>query len=457
MSSSNISFLLLLSFAFLTTAHTADEWKSKSIYQIITDRFAPEPDTSPRYCHDLWKYCGGTFNGITSKLQYIKSLGYDAIWISPIPENFADQYHGYAATNFYKINRYFGTAADLSNLVSTANNLGIWVMLDVVANHVSPVENDTDFSAITPFNHASHYHPLCHVQDYSNQTEVEVCRIYNLPDLDQSNPFVRETLLDWIKNVIHYFQFSGIRIDTVPHVSASFWKEFTTSAGVFSTGEVFNGDYSYVGHYQNYMDSLLNYPLYFTLKNVFGKRETMWWFRLHYENMSTNFQNLDVMVNFIDNHDNPRFLFEFPCLSCYKSALAFVFFSQGIPTGYYGSEQLYNGGQDPENREPLWYSGYKWTEMSEFIMKLNYLRKEAELHLLEQNECFINDSGYVFSRGKYLFAFTNSEDHQVMEVFNHPFSEGQLVCNYFWNSDCVTVDEGKLTVVLERGEVKVFF
>ncbi|KAL0235497.1 hypothetical protein GEMRC1_002079 [Eukaryota sp. GEM-RC1] len=449
--------LVSLLFIIIVTAHTAREWQARSIYQIITDRFAVNPHTTPHKCTNLWNYCGGTFKGITSKLSYIKSLGYDAIWISPIPENYKDSYHGYATTNFYNINPFFGSQQDLRQLIASAHNLDIWVMLDVVANHVAPVEDDFDYSSIYPFNQTSHYHPVCQVVDYTNQTEVEVCRVFNLPDLDQSNPFVRAKLIDWVKSVVNYFKFDGIRIDTVPHVPFNFWKEYTSAAGVFSTGEVFNGNPEYVGHYQGAMDSLLNYPLYFTLKNVFGKGETMWWFRLHYEGIEKYFSDPNSLVNFIDNHDNPRFLSEFPSLSSYKAALSFVFFSTGIPVGYYGSEQLYDGGSDPENREPLWRSGYQWTEMSEFFLKLNKFRREARLFELEQEELYVDDEVYVFGRGNYVFAFTNSDEDQFRQVDNHPFDEGQVVCNYFWPSDCVEITDGQLPLVLEGGEVKVFF
>ena len=154
----------------------------------MTDRFA-RTDGSSADCGDLHKYCGGTFKGIENHLDYIKNLGFDAIWISPIPENYGNDYHGYAALNWNNVNPNFGTSADLKHLVDTAHSKGIWVMLDVVANHVAPI--DLDFSKVTPFNDASYYHSKCDINDFNNQWQVENCRLSNLPDLDQSNSFVR--------------------------------------------------------------------------------------------------------------------------------------------------------------------------------------------------------------------------------------------------------------------------
>jgi alpha-amylase len=162
-------------------AGSKDDWKSRTIYQLLTDRFW-RPDGSTQPCADISKYCGGTWQGIIDKLDYIKNMGFDAIWISPMLENYGNDYHGYAALNWSNPNPHFGTGADLKALVKAAHSKGIWVMLDVVANHVAYV--DLDFSLVTPFNDASYYHAKCQIGNWANQTEVENCRLANLPDLN---------------------------------------------------------------------------------------------------------------------------------------------------------------------------------------------------------------------------------------------------------------------------------
>ena len=95
---------------------SANDWKGKTIYQLLTDRFA-RTDKSTKECKDLWNYCGGSFQGIIDNLDYIAGMGFDAIWISPIPMNYPGGYHGYAATNWNAVNPHFGTDQDLKNLV----------------------------------------------------------------------------------------------------------------------------------------------------------------------------------------------------------------------------------------------------------------------------------------------------------------------------------------------------
>lgn len=125
---------------------------------MITDRFA-KTNGDKSGCGDFHGYCGGTWQGITNNLDYIKGLGFDAIWISPIVKNLAGGYHGYWATNWEDVNENFGSKQDLKNLVDAAHSKGIWVMVDVVANHVGPV--GMDFSQIYPLNQAEHYHNNC--------------------------------------------------------------------------------------------------------------------------------------------------------------------------------------------------------------------------------------------------------------------------------------------------------
>ena len=172
-------FVLLVASAL--SAHTKEEWKARAIYQLLTDRFATTDGSEPS-CN-LSQYCGGTFKGIINKLDYIKGMGFDAIWISPVVKNTEGSYHGYHLTDLYQINEHFGTADELKQLVTEAHKKGIWVMVDVVANHVGPV--GTDYSKINPFNSAEHYHDVCQITDWNNQEMVENCRLCDLPDLKQ--------------------------------------------------------------------------------------------------------------------------------------------------------------------------------------------------------------------------------------------------------------------------------
>lgn len=150
-----------------------DEWKTRVVYQLLTDRFA-RSDGGESGC-DLSNYCGGTFQGITNNLDYITSMGFNAIWISPVVENTDRGYHGYHMKNLYELNPHFGSEQDLKDLVDECHRRDVWVMVDVVANHAGMV--GTDYSKVYPFNDASHYHNPCDIEQddfIHNQWKVEV-------------------------------------------------------------------------------------------------------------------------------------------------------------------------------------------------------------------------------------------------------------------------------------------
>lgn len=122
---------------------------------MLTDRYQKNT-AGGSACTSLGNYCGGTFKGIQNGLDYIKGMGFDAIWISPVVDNLAGGYHGYWAKNWDAINSNFGSEADLKALVAAAHAKGMWVMVDVVANHSAPI--GTNYSQISPLNQAAHYH-----------------------------------------------------------------------------------------------------------------------------------------------------------------------------------------------------------------------------------------------------------------------------------------------------------
>lgn len=84
----------LLVFPQLSIGASPNEWQSRTIYQLLTDRFA-RSDGSTNNCNNLSGYCGGSFNGIINHLDYIQGMGFDSIWISPVITNTNGGYHGF--------------------------------------------------------------------------------------------------------------------------------------------------------------------------------------------------------------------------------------------------------------------------------------------------------------------------------------------------------------------------
>ena len=185
-----ISSILPLS---MSNHHKKDEWKSRSIYQLLTDRFSKDDNTETT-CADLSKYCGGTFNGIKKNLDYIVGMGFDAIWISPPLKNKEGSFHGYHNIDINSINEHFGTAEELKDLIKACHDKDIWVILDAVPNHMA---GELDISTFIPFNKEEYYHMnmpglKCDPWDDNNQTIVENCPIWGMPDLAQENEFVKK-------------------------------------------------------------------------------------------------------------------------------------------------------------------------------------------------------------------------------------------------------------------------
>lgn len=163
-----LSLAVLSALFSVSTARDVNAWKQRSVYQVVTDRFFKSSgDKSNCNLGSQPYYCGGDFDGIAKQLDYIKNLGFDAIWISPVIDNTENGFHGYWARDWKKINDKFGGPDALKRLVKAAHDKDIWVMVDVVANHVGPV--GMDFSQINPFNQGQHYHDRCQISDWGNQ------------------------------------------------------------------------------------------------------------------------------------------------------------------------------------------------------------------------------------------------------------------------------------------------
>ena len=427
--------LLLLSTIY---CKSKEEWKPRSIYQVLTDSFARTSDTG--WCN-YSQYCGGNYRGLISKLDYIKGMGFDAIWISPIIENTEGSYHGYHFTNLYNLNYHFGSEDDFKALVSECHNKDIWVMVDVVANHAGPV--GTDFGRINPFNRAEHYHDWCEINNWGNQWEVENCRLCGLPDLKQENDWVTQKLLEWIHDLVQKYNIDGIRIDTIMEVPKWFWDKFRQSAGVFQIGEAFNGDPGYVADYQNHLDSVFNYPLYYAIKSSFcGNFRDLeyYWF-----NTRKAFPAPEYTATFVENHDNPRWLNECNDRAKFTNAVIFSLLWEGIPVFYYAGEQYYAGGADPNNREPLWDNYNTNSPLYQFLGKTNKLRKQVKIWNFAITQRYADNNFYAFSRGNVLACFTNVNSLQRTITY-HPFNRGDKLCNILYDGDCVTVNDNGIQI-----------
>ena len=465
MDSIRLIFFLVISFSF-AASKTAEEWRTRSMYQIITDRFArSDRDTTP--CADLGKYCGGTWKGIENNLDYIQGMGFNAIWISPVQQNIEGGYHGYWYSDFYKFNEHFGTEQDFRDLVKACHERDIWVMVDIVANHVGYVQENikdtttNDYSKSVPFDKPEYYHPFeqtcidARKYDPDNDTALETCWLAYLPDLNQSHPYVRQTLLEWVNWFIKTYEIDGLRLDAIMHVPLDFWVEFEKASKVFCVGEAFDERVAFNAKFQKAVGSMLNFPLNARLYWSFVRNETMTHFAKYYTEAFNTWPDITVLANFMNNHDIARFLSQNNDYEMFKTAIGFTMTSIGIPAIYYGDEQAFKGGDDPQNRETLWGHMNTDSELYKYIKSLNDFRRKTNLAALDQIERNYDDELYSFTRGDYFFAFTHSNEDIKRIIDNHPYKENTVLCNYLTQEQCTKVQGGKFELFIERKKMKI--
>ena len=450
---------ILISFTFfsliiLSISANAEEWKKRSIYQLMTDRFATDISNPPHCDVDKKDYCGGNHKGLQNKLDYIKGMGFDAIWISPIVKNAEGSYHSYHTIDFYGLNEHFGTEQDMHDLVNACHAKGILVMLDVVANHVGLVGND--FRNINPFNSPEHYHDPCTITDWTNYEMVEYCRLADLPDLNHENDYVADELLRWIQYMVTKYNVDGLRVDTVPEVPRWFWKKFNAASGVFQMGEVFNGNVHYVASYQGPLTATFNYPLYYSIND--GFKGNMSKLNEYYTEKRGVYTDATVLGVFIGNHDNPRFLYppDGRTKKQLDNASVFSVFWEGIPIIYYGDEQYFNGGGDPGCREALWESGYKTnTPLYQYYRQALNIRKKKEIWDKDLEQIYYDQDFYAFRRGDDILVVVTPEKTLTRKFDNRGLKVGTYI-NIFNKDDKITITSGNQIEVNMSGDPKVY-
>jgi glycosidase len=268
----------------------------RSTYFVLTDRFAHDSAAHIEACSgDGW--CGGTIRGLLRRLDYIAGLGFECVWISPITQqptssfgSSGSGYHGYWTEDWYAMDPRFGTPDEVRGLSRELKSRGMCLILDIVANHVRPVHSAADLARVRPFDQPEHYHMLMRQPAYSSthggdagggdgggEDGDAVARFdayarhpvaafssfasaycgpgdfrcpgydpavindgwfYDLADLNQSHPYVRRELLQWVRYMVQTYEVDALRLDTAAYMPISFLAELQQAAEVEIIGEV---------------------------------------------------------------------------------------------------------------------------------------------------------------------------------------------------------------------------
>ncbi|KIM98961.1 glycoside hydrolase family 13 protein [Oidiodendron maius Zn] len=427
--------LHLLGAAGAATALSPADWRAQSIYQLLTDRFARTDGSTTATCNtEDGVYCGGSWQGVIDKLDYIHDMGFTAIWISPVVENLSgdsadgESYHGYWAQNIYEVNSNFGTAADLKALSDAVHAKGMYLMVDVVTNHMGYLGCGTcvDYSVFTPFNSESYYHPFCLI-NYNDDNSIQTCwegdNTVSLPDLRTEDSDVLSVWESWITELVANYSIDGLRVDSAREVDTAFFPPFQSAAGVYIVGEVDDGDPNVVCPFQQYMSGVLNYPSYYWITQAFQSTSGSISNLVNGINqMKDTCGDTTLLGSFLENHDQPRFASLTSDFSLAKNAIAFSILQDGIPIVYAGLEQHYAGGAVPNDREALWLSGYNTNaELYTWIAQINQIRNQA----IYKDNSYLTYKAYPIYSDTTTIALRKGFDNaQIISVYSNLGSGG---------------------------------
>lgn len=349
-------------------------------------------------------------------------------------------------------------------------------MIDVVTNHNgwSGDSSTVNYSQFQPFNDEKYFHPYCPItqDDYLlNQTAVEKCwlgdDIVSLPDVNTTDPFVVQTYNSWIKSLTSVFAVDGLRIDTVKHVEKSFWPGFRSAAGIYSMGEVLDGDVNFTCSYQEDLDGLLNYPLYYRMVDAFRSTDgNMTSLSLAMTAIQDGCQDPSLLGTFSENHDSPRFLSYTNDMHLNMNIIAFTLLAGGVPIIYQGQEQGFSGGNDPSNREALWTSSYSTqSTLYQFITSINQIRNRDvyanPANLTTPASVIHTDSHNIALRKGLIVSLfsnlgSNASDYNIT-LKNHGYQNGQTVVDVLSCKNSTIGGEGDLQVSVREGLPQVYY
>ncbi|MBB3167304.1 alpha-amylase family glycosyl hydrolase [Simiduia aestuariiviva] len=386
-----------------TIVGTDEAWASEAIYFVLTDRFVDgDPannfeDQGREFGDGRWHsfnrhfdgpegrsanvgYMGGDFKGLLNHAQFIKDMGFTAIWMTPIIDNpdaafnggdpvGYDQwgdggktgFHGYWGVNFYQLDEHLPSAdLDYRQLNATLENqYNLKTVLDIVGNHGSPSytapEQISNFGKLFDQGgqlvadhqnlHPEQLDDANPLHDFFNRKPD----VAQLSDFNETNPAVVDYLvgsyLQWIEQGA-----DAIRIDTIKHVPHHFWKTVSdriraVHPDFFMFGESWNYDAAFIAEHtqpENGGVSVLDFPLQQAMFAMFGKAQAPYTQALDALHLNDGiYHNVYELVTFYDNHDVQRLDAND---AGFIDANNFLFTVRGIPQVYYGSEMGFERG-----------------------------------------------------------------------------------------------------------------
>ncbi|MDX9846117.1 MAG: glycoside hydrolase family 13 protein [Tenuifilaceae bacterium] len=355
---------------------------SDVMYLLFPDRFAngdPSNDqvkgmTDKFNREDLYTRHGGDIQGIINNLDYIKDLGMTAIWVNPVFESNQpwQSYHGYAITDFYKVDPRLGTNELYRTFVKESHDRGMKVIKDMIFNHsgsehwfVKDLPSHDWVNQWSDFTRSNYRSPT-NFDPYASKADSKLMSDgwfdTHMPDLNQRNPYLAKYLIQNSIWWVEWADLDGIRMDTHPYPDKEFmarwakevmaeypnfnivaeaWLNYPAWCAYWQTGAL-NRD-----GFDSHVRSVMDFPLQMAMNKAFDE-EQGWDIGLSrlYEILVNDFLYPDPknILVFADNHDISRFMkSKEMAIGRYKLAMAFLLTTRGIPQIYYGTEILMDG------------------------------------------------------------------------------------------------------------------
>ena len=417
------------------------DWDEAVIYFAVTDRFF-DGDAENNNAYGVGdynigekggsSYHGGDFAGLNQKLDYLKDLGVNTIWITPIVENITEDqhdnetdtatygYHGYWASDFTKLNKHLGTEQQFKALLDAAHSKGMKIMVDVVLNHAGYGTEDYFNRILTDADGNS----ISMIRDSSNTIsgDDKYDSLSDLPDFVTENKAVTDQLVTWQTEWMSKYSIDYYRVDTVKHVETTTWAAFKNSLTEVNPDFKMIGEYSGAGYANNAgelgtgtMDALLDFDFNDFAQNfVTGKISSV---ENSLQKRNSAINNTAVMGSFLSSHDedtlqyklvNESKISEEEAYNLMKVAATLQITAKGQPVLYYGEEI----GQGGANNWPYQTNrrDFDWTELEKQKADSNSIYNHYKTMLAIRNA--YTD---VFARGnRSTVAVSEADGYEVI-------------------------------------------
>ncbi len=410
-------------FSIPIDAYEMPEWaRAAVIYHIFLDRFYPGTGVPWKKPTNLSGFFGGTLRGAIQKLDYIQSLGCNALWLSPL---FASpSHHGYDATDYDTVEPRLGTNAELHELIDEAHRREMRIIMDFVANHWS---NEHPTFQEAQRNTDSEYREWYTWQRWPDEY-ASFFGVKGMPQLNLKHKPARDALLAcaqrWLRAGI-----DGYRLDYAPGPPHTFWAEFrhackSVNPNAFLFGEVVSHS-EVVASYLPHFDGCLDFLLADALRKTFALETwTLGEFEAFLAAHEHYFPEGFALPAFLDNHDMTRILYLAKEDKAKVKLAALVLFTlPGAPILYNGTEvglsQRNPLGRFEEARLPTPWGEEQDKNLLAYFQRLGELRNQfPELASNKREVVHLNigTGTYAYRRGQVLVALNTSRVPRTLNV-----------------------------------------